>query len=238
MSTSIPRPSQPTPQPRLHPLLAQYLLQLAIHPLRTKALTSATLSFLQEVIGSNVAGLPPSPTPRDAFPLSKVLAKYHLDAKAVKMAIYGFFVSAPLGHYLVGLLQKAFAGKVAVKYRVAQLLASNLLVAPVQTTVFLASMALINGAKSLDEVIRTVKGGFWAVIRVTWIVSPLSMVFAQRFLPMEVRPIVYGCRIFVTRSTCLNCSYGSHFSTWYSSLLVRCSTSRQRRCALRQRGRK
>lgn len=50
------------------------------------------------------------------------------------MALYGFFVSAPLGHFLVGLLQKAFAGKVGLKYRLAQLLASNLLVAPIQTT--------------------------------------------------------------------------------------------------------
>lgn len=186
MSTPIARSPQPPNPPKLHPLLAQYLLQLAVHPLRTKALTSATLSFLQEVIGSNVAGLPPSQTPKDASPLSKILARYHVDAKAIKMAIYGFFVSAPLGHYLVGLLQKAFAGKVGFKYRVAQLLASNFLVAPVQTTVFLASMAIINGAKSLDEVIRTVKGGFWSVIRVTWIVSPLSMVFAQQFVPMEL----------------------------------------------------
>lgn len=172
--------------PKLHPLLAQYALQLAVHPLRTKALTSATLSFLQEVIGSNAAGLPPTPTPKDPSPLTKILARYHIDAKAIKMAIYGFFVSAPLGHYLVGLLQKAFTGKVGVKYRVAQLVASNFLVAPVQTTVFLASMAIINGAKSLDEVIRTVKGGFWAVIRVTWIVSPLSMIFAQQFVPTEL----------------------------------------------------
>jgi hypothetical protein len=28
-------------------------------------------------------------------------------------------------------------------------------------------MAVINGAKSLDEVIRTVKGGFFSVIRVS-----------------------------------------------------------------------
>lgn len=106
------------------------------------------------------------------------------------MALYGFFVSAPLGHYLTGSLQRAFRGKVGAKYRFAQLLASNLLVAPIQTVgesespfpgrlfgvsyglcsygfeAFLASMAIINGAKSLDQVVRTVKGGFLAVIRV------------------------------------------------------------------------
>ncbi|KAG1757717.1 hypothetical protein EDB19DRAFT_1658670 [Suillus lakei] len=81
-------------------------------------------------------------------------------------------------HLLVGLLQKAFAGKTGLKARLGQLLASNLLIAPINATVFLASMAIINGAKSVDEVIRTV--------RVSWVVSPLSMTIAQQFIPVEM----------------------------------------------------
>ncbi|KAG8219700.1 hypothetical protein J3R82DRAFT_655 [Butyriboletus roseoflavus] len=195
--------AQISPKAPLHPLLAQYLVQLATNPLRTKAITSATFSFLQEVIGSNAAGLPPNPTPKDASALSKALACVHINTKAFKMALYGFFVSAPLGHFLVGFLQKSFAGKVGLKYRLAQVLANNLLVAPIQTTAYLASMAVINGAKSFEDVARTVKAGFFAVIRVrlkfahivvgpdhfhqvTWIVSPLSMVVAQQFIPVEL----------------------------------------------------
>ncbi|KIJ68593.1 hypothetical protein HYDPIDRAFT_173274 [Hydnomerulius pinastri MD-312] len=175
-----------SPKAPINPLLAKYLVQLATNPLRTKSFTSATFSFLQEVIGSNAAGLPPSPTSKDASALSKALARAHIDSKAIKMALYGFFVSAPLGHFLVGLLQKAFAGKVGLKYRIGQLLASNLLIAPIQTAAFLSSMAVINGAKSVEDVIRTVKGGFFSVIRVTWIVSPLSMTIAQQFIPIEL----------------------------------------------------
>jgi len=52
--------------------------------------------------------------------------------------------------------------------------------------VFLASMAVINGAKSLEEIKRTVKGGFSSVIRITWVVSPLTMVIAQNFIPVEL----------------------------------------------------
>jgi len=170
----------------VHPLLAQYLVQLSTNPLRTKALTSGAFSFLQEVIGSNVAGIAPVRVPKDASPVTKALARARIDSKALKMAVYGFFVSAPLGHFLVGLLQKAFAGKTGLKARLGQLLASNLLVAPIQTTAFLSCMAIINGAKSLDEVIRTVKGGFFSVIRVSWIVSPMSMTIAQQFIPVEL----------------------------------------------------
>ena len=63
----------------------------------------------------------------------KTLVQAHVDAKAVKMALYGFLVSAPLGHLLVGLLQRAFRGRTGLGARVGQILASNLLVAPIQT---------------------------------------------------------------------------------------------------------
>jgi hypothetical protein len=49
------------------------------------------------------------------------------------MAGYGGLISAPLNHYMVGALQKAFEGKVGAKWRLAQLLANNVLVAPITT---------------------------------------------------------------------------------------------------------
>lgn len=178
-------PAAPVGKP-INPLLARYLRSLTTHPLRTKALTTATLCFLQEVLGSFLAGIPPKKTAPDASASSKVLAQAHVDAKAAKMALYGFLVSAPLGHVLIGLLQRAFRGRVGLGARVGQILASNLLVAPVQTAAFLASMAVINGAKSLEEVVQTVKTGFFSVIRITWVVSPLSLTIAQGFIPVEL----------------------------------------------------
>ena len=68
-----------------------------------------------------------SPRVADALAVAKI------DVKALKMAVYGFFVSAPLGHVLIGLLQRAFAGKTGPRARAAQILASNLLVAPIQS---------------------------------------------------------------------------------------------------------
>jgi peroxisomal membrane protein 2 len=47
-------------------------------------------------------------------------------------------------------------------------------------------MAVIAGAKTQDEVLRTVKAGFFSVIRITWIMSPLSMTIAQKFIPIEL----------------------------------------------------
>ncbi|PPQ67060.1 hypothetical protein CVT25_005661 [Psilocybe cyanescens] len=168
-----------------HPLLVKYLAELALHPLRTKSITTGTLCFLQEVLGSNLAGTPVKVS-KDSSHLVRVLARAHVDTKAVKMAIYGFLVSAPLSHVLIGLLQRAFAGKTSVQSKIAQILASSLLISPIQTSAFLGSMAIINGATSLDEVVKTVRAGFFSVIRISWVVSPLSMSIAQKFIPVDL----------------------------------------------------
>ncbi|EIN14079.1 hypothetical protein PUNSTDRAFT_110213 [Punctularia strigosozonata HHB-11173 SS5] len=170
----------------LNPLLAAYLAELVAHPLRTKALTTGSLSFLQEVLASHLAGTPVKQKPKDAPVYSHALARARIEAKSFKMFIYGFLVSAPMGHYLVGALQRVFAGKTGTGAKVAQVIASNLLVAPIQTLVYLASMAIINGAKSADEVKKTVKAGFMPVLRVTWVTSPLTLVFAQNFVAPEL----------------------------------------------------
>lgn len=134
-----------------------------------------------------MSGTPPNVS-KGASAMVRSLQSIHLNAKAFKMAIYGFLVSAPISHILVGLLQKAFAGKTSPRARVMQILANNLFVSPIQasgnqylfqnfflsffsnifssSSVYLASMAVINGATSLDEVVKTVKAGFISVVRV------------------------------------------------------------------------
>lgn len=68
-------------------------------------------------------------------------------------------------------------------------------------------MAVINGAKSLEDVKRTIKAGFFSIIRVriltrsvgnvnnnnsqiTWVASPLMIVAAQKFVPVEVKSLL------------------------------------------------
>lgn len=44
-------------------------------------------------------------------------------------------------------------------------------------------MAIIAGAKTIHQVHATWKAGFWSVMKVSWITSPLCLAFAQKFLP-------------------------------------------------------
>jgi len=150
--------------------LAVYLRQLQTNPLRTKMLTSGTLSALQEILASWIA----KDRNKDG---------HYFTARVPKMAAYGAFISAPLGHVLISILQKLFAGRTSLKSKILQIIISNLVVAPIQNTVYLVSMALIAGAKTIHQVHATWRAGFMPVMRVSWITSPLALAFAQKFLP-------------------------------------------------------
>lgn len=150
--------------------LAFYLRQLQSNPLRTKMLTSGVLSGSQEFLASWIA--------HDASKHG-----HYFNSRVPKMALYGAFVSAPLGHLLITILQKLFAGRTSVTAKVLQILVSNLIVSPIQNVVYLSSMAVIAGARTFHQVRATVRAGFLPVMKVSWITSPLALAFAQKFLP-------------------------------------------------------
>ncbi|KAG8857235.1 hypothetical protein FRB96_005910 [Tulasnella sp. 330] len=168
-----------------NPLVAKYVAALIVRPLLTKCCTTGVLTFLQEVIACHVAGVP-FVTSKRAPQYAHALAALKVDAKAVKMFIYGFFVSAPLNHYMMGTLQKFFAGKTSRGAKLGQLFAANFVVAPISTFVFLYSMAVINGAKTVDAAVARARAGFMRMLAITWVVQPSAMLAAQKFVPMEL----------------------------------------------------
>jgi hypothetical protein len=58
-------------------------------------------------------------------------------------------------------------------------------VAPIQNSVYLISMAIIAGARTIHQVHATWKAGFMPVMKVSWATSPLALAFAQQFLPEQ-----------------------------------------------------
>ncbi|KAI1500993.1 integral membrane protein [Biscogniauxia marginata] len=150
--------------------LMAYISELERNPLRTKMLTAGTLAGAQEFLASWLA---------------KDRNKHgnYFTSRVPKMAAYGALVSAPLGHFLIWCLQKAFKGRTSLRSKILQILVSNLIVAPIQNSVYLIAMALIAGARTYHQVRATVRVGFMKVMKVSWITSPLCLAFAQKFLP-------------------------------------------------------
>lgn len=78
-------------------------------------LTSGVLSALQEFVASWLA-----------HDVSK--HGHYFSSRVPKMALYGMFISAPMGHVLIGILQKIFSGRTSLKAKILQILVSNLIV--------------------------------------------------------------------------------------------------------------
>ncbi|EMC97939.1 hypothetical protein BAUCODRAFT_31950 [Baudoinia panamericana UAMH 10762] len=152
--------------------LAWYLKKLQEDPLRTKMITSGSLSALQEFLASWIAK-------------DRNKNGHYFTSRVPKMAIYGAFISAPLGHVMISLLQRMFAGRTSLRAKILQIVVSNLIISPIQNVVYLTSMAVIAGARTFHQIRATVRAGFMPVMKVSWVTSPLALAFAQAFLPQE-----------------------------------------------------
>ena len=78
-------------------------------------LTSGSLAALQEVLASWIAH-------------DRTKHGHYFSARVPKMAVYGAFISAPLGHVLISILQRLFAGRTSLRAKILQILVSNLIV--------------------------------------------------------------------------------------------------------------
>lgn len=88
-------------------------------------LTSGTLAALQEFLASWIAH-------------DRSKHGHYLSTRVPKMAAYGAFVSAPLGHVLISLLQRVFAGRSGLRAKILQILVSNLIVRSFLSSLFLS----------------------------------------------------------------------------------------------------
>nr|POF13725.1 peroxisomal membrane protein 2 [Quercus suber] len=132
--------------------LAWYLKKLQEDPLRTKMITSGSLAGLQEFLASWIAK-------------DRNKHGHYFTTRVPWMAAYGAFISAPLGHVMISLLQRLFAGRTSLRAKILQIIVSNLVIAPIQNGVYLTSMAIIAGARTFHQIRATVRAGFWPVMK-------------------------------------------------------------------------
>ena len=78
-------------------------------------LTSGSLAALQELLASWIAK-------------DRNKNGHYFTSRVPKMAAYGALISAPLGHVLISILQRAFAGRTSLSAKVLQIIVSNLVV--------------------------------------------------------------------------------------------------------------
>lgn len=84
-------------------------------------LTSGTLSGLQEILASWIAQ-------------DRNKNGHYFTSRVPKMAVYGAIISAPMGHFLIKILQKVFADRTSLKAKILQIVVSNLIVSHVDAS--------------------------------------------------------------------------------------------------------
>lgn len=146
-------------------IYASYLRSLERRPLVTKACTSAVLALLEERSAQLITGK-------------------RRPGRAERLALFGLFVRGPLGHALYEMVGRLFPGS-SLLHSVGQLLAVNLLVAPVQTAAYYAGLAAIDG-KPPAAVWASVKANMWPTMVVTWKYFPLVQVLTLKLLPQPM----------------------------------------------------
>ncbi|CAO3629645.1 unnamed protein product [Cunninghamella echinulata] len=101
------------------------------------------------------------------------------------MALYGLLISGPLSHTLYEIMNKIFAGKTGPKVKIGQLLFSNLIISPIMNSVYISAMTFLAGGRSIKQMKGAVQGGLLRMQKISWVISPLTMLFAQNFLPQQ-----------------------------------------------------
>lgn len=167
-----------------------YHRRFVFHPQRIQRLgidnePSGVLNFVSEILVRHFAGVPSKPLRKDASILKRFLAWTKISGKAIKLGLYGAFVAAPMSHFFVTTMHRAFAGRKWDGVQWHMICTSMLLIAPIQISAHLANLSLIENGPSEQGLRQTFKAGFVPAVIVTWLTAPPSLAYAQRNFPFQ-----------------------------------------------------
>jgi peroxisomal membrane protein 2 len=134
------------------------------HPLTR---TKGVLNFISEVLVRHFAGAPSKPLRKNASAWKRFLVWSKINAKAVKLALYGSLIAAPMSHFFVTTMHKAFAGRLRNGVQWHMIGTSMLLIAPIQIATYLTSLSFIENGQSKAAVKKTFKAAFVPALIVT-----------------------------------------------------------------------
>jgi hypothetical protein len=124
-------------------------------------------NFLSEVIARHLAGVPAKHVGKHSPWWKRFLAKAKINPKAVKMALYGLLVAAPLNHYMVSTMHKFIPHNTNAAVQWRKIALSMVLITPVQIVAHLVNLAIVDGARTKGAVVKTIKTTFIPALAVT-----------------------------------------------------------------------
>ncbi|CAL9109645.1 peroxisomal membrane protein PMP22-like [Musa acuminata AAA Group] len=153
----------------------RYMLQLQLHPLRTKAITAGVLAGISDSVAQKLSGIP-------RLQLRRLLLK----------VLFGFAYGGPFGHFLHKLLEIIFKGKKDSKTVAKKVLLEQMTSSPWNNFLFLIYYGLIVERRPWPQVKDKVKKDYPSVQLTSWMFWPAVGWVNHRYMPLQFRVIFHS----------------------------------------------
>ncbi|CAL5219508.1 g1351 [Coccomyxa viridis] len=174
----------------------RYLKQLEKTPLETKALTSATLAGLSDIVAQRIVS-------RGALNWRRTAA----------IALYGLVWSGPSLHYWQQLQERIFKGKRDPVSLVKRVLLDQLTFGPFCNALFMSYIAMVVEGRSWDFTKAKLYTDFSGVQKNGWRLWPLASWITYQYIPLRLRVLFVNVVAFFW-STFLNYSSRTALTSW------------------------
>ncbi|CAH9095303.1 unnamed protein product [Cuscuta epithymum] len=153
----------------------KYLLQLQLHPLRTKAITAGVLVGSSDIIAQKISG-------NKKLQLKRILL----------LALYGFAYSGPFGHFLHKLMDYLFRGKKGNKTVATKVLLEQLTSSPWNNMLFLMYYGLVVEGRPWSLVKKKVRKDYPSVQLTAWKFWPVVGWINYQYMPLQLRVLFHN----------------------------------------------
>ncbi|CAL0321132.1 unnamed protein product [Lupinus luteus] len=153
----------------------KYLLQLQLHPLRTKAITAAVLAGFSDAVAQKIAG-----------------AKKLQLRRLLLFVLYGFAYSGPFGHFLHKLMDKIFKEQKGSDTVAKKVILEQITSSPWNNFFFLMYYGLVIEGRPWSEVFSKVKKGYPTVQLTAWKFWPIVAWVNYQYMPLQFRVLFHS----------------------------------------------
>ncbi|KAF6173280.1 hypothetical protein GIB67_026975 [Kingdonia uniflora] len=160
----------------------QYMLQLQLHPLITKAITAGVLSGISDSIAQKLSGF-------QNLQLKRLLLK----------VLVGFAYMGPFGHFFHKWMDKIFKGKKDTKTVAKKVLLEQLTSSPWNNLLFMLYFGMVVEGRPLVQVKSKIKTDYPSVQLTAWMIEwfneqfwPIVGWVNYRYMPLQLRVIFHS----------------------------------------------
>ncbi|CAK0760882.1 hypothetical protein CVIRNUC_002809 [Coccomyxa viridis] len=174
----------------------RYLRQLEKRPLETKALTSAGLAGLSDIVAQRI--------------VSRGVLNWR---RTAAMALFGLVWSGPSMHFWQQLQERIFKGRRDTATLIKRVLLDQLTFGPLSNAVFMSYIALVVEGRSFDFTKAKLYTDFSGVQKNGWRLWPLASWVTYQYIPLRLRVLFVNVVAFFW-STFLNYSSRTALTAW------------------------